>query len=114
MAQQSSIRSFFQPRQQPKYAAPPSSSATPPTLGGETKQTTSQPPPPPPLPPLAEPERPATTSLSLPNLPVLALPPTLLPSQASIVPVLAAHIPALRRINSLLLPVAYPDSFYTK
>ncbi|KAK0655561.1 hypothetical protein B0T16DRAFT_384407 [Cercophora newfieldiana] len=115
MAQQPSIRSFFQPRQQPKYAAPPNSTATPPTFSeGDTKQTTSQPPPPPPLPLSlsAEPEQPATSFIP-PDLPVLAPPPSL-PSQASIVPVIAAHIPALRRINSLLLPVAYPDSFYTK
>ncbi|KAK0632222.1 hypothetical protein B0T14DRAFT_532728 [Immersiella caudata] len=112
MAQQPSIRSFFQPRQQPKYAAPPSSSAAPPTpLEGDTNQTTSQPPPALPLPPQAEPPQ---TGASLPaDFPVLATPPSL-PVQASIVPVVAAHIPALRRINSLLLPVAYPDSFYTK
>jgi N-alpha-acetyltransferase 50 len=114
MAQQPSIRSFFQPRQQPKYAAPPSSSAAPPTpLGGDTNQTTSQPPPsPPPFPPQAEPSQPTATLIPA-DFPVLATPPSL-PVQASIVPVVAAHIPALRRINSLLLPVAYPDSFYTK
>lgn len=31
---------------------------------------------------------------------------------ATILPVAAAHIPALRRINALLLPVNYSDSFY--
>ncbi|KAK4447477.1 hypothetical protein QBC34DRAFT_409483 [Podospora aff. communis PSN243] len=112
MAQQPSIRSFFQPRQQPKYAAPPSSSSAPPThLGGDTNQTTSQSPPPP-LPPQTEPPQPIATLIPA-NFPVLATPPSL-PVQASIVPVVTAHIPALRRINSLLLPVAYPDSFYTK
>jgi ribosomal protein S18 acetylase RimI-like enzyme len=30
------------------------------------------------------------------------------------VPLAEQHIPALRRINSLLLPVPYPDSFYAK
>ncbi|KAK0749267.1 acyl-CoA N-acyltransferase, partial [Schizothecium vesticola] len=35
-----------------------------------------------------------------------------LPSQASILPITASHVPALRRINSLLLSVPYPDSFY--
>lgn len=37
-----------------------------------------------------------------------------LPPQASIQVVREAHIPALRRINALLLPVAYPDNFYRR
>ncbi|KKY39250.1 putative n-acetyltransferase-like protein [Diaporthe ampelina] len=47
-------------------------------------------------------------------LPVTALPPST-PSphpSATIVPVTDAHIPALRRINALLLPVNYTDGFY--
>jgi len=51
---------------------------------------------------------PASTSI-----PVLPSPPSL-PAQASIVPIDESHIPALRRINALLLPVAYPDSFYAR
>ena len=35
-----------------------------------------------------------------------------LPPEASIVPVAESHIPSLRRINSLLLPVEYAGSFY--
>ncbi|KAH8886777.1 hypothetical protein GQ53DRAFT_337396 [Thozetella sp. PMI_491] len=35
-----------------------------------------------------------------------------LPPEASIVPVAEAHIPSLRRINALLLPVDYTGSFY--
>lgn len=34
--------------------------------------------------------------------------------QATISPILPDHIPALRRITSLLLPVNYPDSFYQR
>jgi N-alpha-acetyltransferase 50 len=45
--------------------------------------------------------------------PVTALPSTPSPHpSATIVPVTEAHIPALRRINSLLLPVSYTESFY--
>jgi len=101
MAQQPSIRSFFQPRQQPKYAAPPS------LTGGDTNQTALQSPPVPP-----EEQQPQVDIVPT-NFPTLATPPSL-PSQASIAPVDADHIAALRRINSLLLPVSYPDSFYQK
>ena len=111
-AQQSSIRSFFQPRRQPEYAAPPSTA--PPKEGGNVAtQSTSQtaPPPAPPLP--AGPAKPVTIPITLPpnGIPVLPSPPSL-PSGATIVPLAEQHIPALRRINSLLLPVPYPDSFY--
>ncbi|KAK4162521.1 hypothetical protein QBC43DRAFT_321579 [Cladorrhinum sp. PSN259] len=131
--QQSSIRSFFQPRSQPTYAANPSSdsSAPLPTSNDTTKSTISQPAPPsaPPLPPVPESqkqqlqqqviapacvEQPITIPITLPaTLPILPSPPSL-PSGATIVPLAEHHIPALRRINSLLLPVAYPDSFYAK
>ncbi|GAB1311600.1 N-acetyltransferase domain-containing protein [Madurella fahalii] len=126
-AQQPSIRSFFQPRSQPAYAAPPSG-APPTDDSAATKLTTSPPPPPPPpappLPPTAEPPRQPPSSASVPavvipvtlppnGIPVLPPVPSL-PSGASIVPLAEQHIPALRRINSLLLPVAYPDSFYAK
>ncbi|KAK5656348.1 hypothetical protein OQA88_4728 [Cercophora sp. LCS_1] len=115
MAQQQSIRSFFQPRQQPNYSAPPSSSAatTPPSSsapGPADNNSTASPIPsaPAPAPPTVSP------TIILPdNLPNLPSPPSL-PPQASIVPLNADHIPALRRINSLLLPVAYPDSFYAR
>lgn len=36
-----------------------------------------------------------------------------MPPQATIAPITHEHIPALRRINSLLLQITYPDSFYT-
>ncbi|KAK4239741.1 hypothetical protein C8A03DRAFT_13893 [Achaetomium macrosporum] len=121
-AQQSSIRSFFQPRRQPEYAAPPSSSA-PPTNASNNNGAASltSPPPPPPLPPTAEARqrpraaKPVKIPVTLPpdGVPVLPSPPSL-PSGATIVPLAEQHIPALRRINSLLLPVPYPDSFYAK
>lgn len=126
-AQQPSIRSFFQPRSQPAYATPPQ--GAPPTDpnsdSAATKLTTSPPPPPaPPLPPTAEPPRQPPPSSAVPTVVIpVTLPPNgipvlppvpSLPSGASIVPLAEQHIPALRRINSLLLPVAYPDSFYAK
>ncbi|RYP72804.1 hypothetical protein DL771_003988 [Monosporascus sp. 5C6A] len=82
--QQSSIRSFFAPKQ-PAYAPPPSSAqqqskATPPPNAGTNRAS---------------------------------LPPSLHP-QATISPMLPEHIPALRRITSLLLPVNYPDSFWAR
>lgn len=111
-AQQSSIRSFFQPRRQPEYAAPPSA-APPLDSSNIATESTSQtaPPPAPPLP--AGPPKPVTIPVTLPpnGVPVLPSPPSI-PVGATIVPLAEQHIPALRRINSLLLPVPYPDSFY--
>lgn len=109
-AQQPSILSFFQPnnkQQPPKYAAPPTSQAQQQQQQQPLQQFPSAVPPPPPPPP--QPVAPV-----IPALPVTALPPTT-PSphpSATIVPVTDAHIPALRRINALLLPVNYTDSFY--
>jgi ribosomal protein S18 acetylase RimI-like enzyme len=107
---QPSIRSFFQPRQ-PAYAAPPSAPASnaPPkdkderdknkTKTDDNSTSTAPQATPPPLPTLS-------------SIPTLPLPP-FLPSNAYITPIHESHIPALRRINSLLLPVTYPDTFYT-
>lgn len=138
---QPSIRSFFPPKQQPKYAAPPlESTSTPATTQStpesediepqpvtqaassqQTEALASEPvpssrpaeaappapaPTPPPLPPPPPGRKRSTT------LPQLPPPPSLHPS-ATITPVTAALIPPLRRINSLLLQVPYPDSFYT-
>lgn len=88
-ATQSSILSFFQ-QKQPKYAPPPPSSrppepATRPPPSSEAKSET-------------QPPSPSPTPAPHP--------------QAAIRPVAPADITALRRINSLLLPVAYPDTFY--
>ncbi|KAK4145033.1 uncharacterized protein C8A04DRAFT_10959 [Dichotomopilus funicola] len=125
-AQQSSIRSFFTPRRLPEYAAPPSASTAPPTNTNVDAQLTSSSPPAPPAPPpppsaqassAPNPTGPSSAPISItlpPNgVPVLPVPPSL-PSGATVVPLAEHHIPALRRINSLLLPVAYPDSFYAK
>ncbi|AEO65639.1 c5ae61cb-f80d-4378-9c0b-1555f2fa0f76 [Thermothielavioides terrestris] len=122
--QQSSIRSFFQPRRQPEYAAPPSSAPPPPSSSTSSNSgpgISNGPPPAPPPPPPAEPPKlpvaakPVTIPITLPpnGLPVLPSPPSL-PRGATIEPLTEHHIPALRRINSLLLPVPYPDSFYAK
>ena len=140
--QQSSIRSFFQPRSRPVFAAPPSS-APPSTAAADSPNGPNDatriaasapsppsppPPPPPPAPPLprtaddgpARPPqpgapKPVTIPITLPpgGVPVLPSPPSL-PAGATIVPLAEQHVPALRRINSLLLPVAYPDSFYAR
>ncbi|KAL2150234.1 hypothetical protein VTH82DRAFT_7910 [Thermothelomyces myriococcoides] len=114
--QQSSIRSFFQPRRQPESTAPPSTA--PPQHNDATDQQTSTPappPPPPPPPPDSGAVKPVTIPITLPpnGIPVLPSPPSI-PSGATIVPLAEEHVPALRRINSLLLPVPYPDSFYAR
>ncbi|KAK4136918.1 hypothetical protein BT67DRAFT_454621 [Trichocladium antarcticum] len=118
-AQQSSIRSFFQPRPQPDYAAPPSSAPSPRTLNNEpdAPRLTTTPPAPPPTVPSQQPPPSQSVAIQVtlpPNgVPIPPSPPSL-PAGATIVALAEQHIPALRRINSLLLPVAYPDSFYTK
>ncbi|KAE8450232.1 hypothetical protein EG329_006659 [Mollisiaceae sp. DMI_Dod_QoI] len=88
---QPSIRSFFQPRQQPSYTAPPglpvSEPATTPA-GAVAPNSTSS---------LSSKAHKST-----------------LPTQASISLISQSHIQPLRRINSLLLPIHYPDSFYHK
>jgi N-alpha-acetyltransferase 50 len=110
--QQSSIKSFFTAKT-PKYAPPPTQngSRTPPTA--PSTQSTSLPetaraPPPPPTPQAAPSSPSATASREIPPLPSTLAP------EASIQPVSAADINALRRINALLLPVAYPDEFYQR
>lgn len=104
---QPSILSFFHKQQPPKYASPPTQTQT---------QTQPPPPPPPPSqPPLAQ----APTALQPSSHSVIAeaaaAKPTPIPSphpSATILPVDETHIPALRRINALLLPVNYTDGFY--
>ncbi|KAK3191136.1 hypothetical protein K4F52_002722 [Lecanicillium sp. MT-2017a] len=102
-ATQSSIRSFFQPPKAPKYASPPSQAS---------QKAAPSPPPAPPAPP-AQPPAPSpqaepATSLTIPTPP----PPTNIPSEATIRPIQEQDIPALRRINALLLPVAFHDALY--
>lgn len=102
-AAQPSIRSFFQAKA-PKYAPPPASTSR--DVNGANH-----------APPAAQqtqgeegggPGSPPRPTLDAPIPPPAAI----LPREASIRPVAAADTPALRRINALLLPVSYPDSFY--
>lgn len=88
---QSSIKSFFQPPK-PKYAPPPSA----------PQPSTSAPPQPTPTPP-------TTSVTSTAAAAALAR----LPPQATIRPITEQDILPLRRLNSLLLPIAFPDTFYT-
>lgn len=92
-ATQSSILSFFQ-QKTPKYAPPPA----------------RQPAPAPP--PEAKESSPPEAKKSAPPKAKESSPPPSPHPQAAIRPVSPADITALRRINSLLLPVAYPDAFY--
>lgn len=99
-ATQSSILSFFT-QKQPKYAPPPAVASQPSPPPAAQRPAASPTAPPPSSEPAAKSEPPRDPS------------PTLSPHpQASIRPVAPADITALRRINSLLLPVAYPDAFY--
>ncbi|GJC84641.1 N-alpha-acetyltransferase 50 [Colletotrichum liriopes] len=112
---QSSIKSFFQPRQQPSYAPPPPSSkyapapsstgapTAPPPPAAKPPTSTSTTPPPPPTTTTSPP--PATTALS----PAASTP---IHPNAAVRPVDDHDLQPLRRINSLLLPVAYPETFY--
>lgn len=87
------------------------------TTSSTTVTTTVTSPPTAPIPPSVQigPTKSTTqdAAAALASLPVLPPPPSL-PRQATIGPVLEHHISALRRINSLLLPVTYPDAFYTR
>ncbi|KAI0172781.1 hypothetical protein GGR52DRAFT_546038 [Hypoxylon sp. FL1284] len=112
---QASIRNFFKPKS-PSYAPPPS--------GVPRTQAAPLATPPPPSstaagsPPISGQNGPnlplsPSPSSSSANLPAPSRPATLHP-QATISPILPEHIPALRRISSLLLPVNYPDAFYQR
>ncbi|KAI1641515.1 acyl-CoA N-acyltransferase [Biscogniauxia mediterranea] len=105
---QSSIRNFFRPKQ-PAYAPPPSAPAA-----SQPSQTSSPAPPPPPVtgaPSQPSPSSPSNFPSSSSNSNGNNAP---LHPQASICPIEPEHVPALRRITSLLLPVNYPDSFYAR
>ncbi|KAH0495624.1 hypothetical protein TgHK011_009160 [Trichoderma gracile] len=96
---QMSIRSFFQAKP-PQYAPPPPSSKQQQSL------STPQPPPPPPAPNPSLNRNPRLLQTLLRNPHQINRP--------SIRPITPADITALRRLNSLLLPVSYPDAFYTR
>ncbi|OBT79969.1 hypothetical protein VF21_01666 [Pseudogymnoascus sp. 05NY08] len=117
---QSSIRSFFKPKS-PSYALPPTlnpskgppppptTTLTAPPPSSLPQSATSTPPPPvsttaqQPPPPASTTSNGAITTTTKPIHP-----------QSTISPILPSHIPALKRINALLLCITYPDSFYTK
>jgi N-alpha-acetyltransferase 50 len=94
---QSSIRSFFQPRQ-PNYTPPPNSANSNVNGGDKISPTPTSPHTPPKLQVVPQSSPPASKSP--------------LPPQASISPVHEKHIQPLKRINALLLPINYPDIFY--
>ncbi|KAI1089338.1 acyl-CoA N-acyltransferase [Rostrohypoxylon terebratum] len=115
---QSSIRNFFQPKS-PSYAPPPAISRTQATTSSTTSTTAPLPPPPssstarpPPITGQNGSKSPVPTTNT--NAPPPPPRPSSLHPQATIAPILPEHIPALRRITSLLLPVNYPDSFYQR
>ncbi|PNY24137.1 N-alpha-acetyltransferase 50 [Tolypocladium capitatum] len=117
-AAQLSIRSFFQSKAL-KYAPPPPTSTTsrdtpgtnhaPPAAQRKQEEEKEE-----------EEEEEAgeaeeASSAPQPTLDMPIPPPTAnLPREACIRPIADADTPALRRINALLLPVSYPDSFYQR
>ncbi|KAK4059998.1 uncharacterized protein Triagg1_10944 [Trichoderma aggressivum f. europaeum] len=118
---QTSIRSFFQAKP-PQYAPPPLSKSngssiplapvSPPSqLQSQSQPSESAPPPDSTSPHSAAPSSPpldrsqaAQEPSSHPRIPL----------EASIRPIAAADINALRRLNALLLPVSYPETFYNR
>ncbi|KAH7175557.1 hypothetical protein EDB81DRAFT_10475 [Dactylonectria macrodidyma] len=106
---QLSIRSFFQPKG-PQYAPPPSkiaSLSTPPPPAAVPPPPVVAPPRSIPLP--AREDEPTPSPAATSAIPPL---PASLPREASIRLVTRDDLNALRRINALLLPVSYSDSFY--
>jgi N-alpha-acetyltransferase 50 len=107
---QPTIRSFFQPRQ-PSYTAPPSLPVSKPDTSVLPTSLSRTPPP------AAQIPQKPTSPLPQQAIRSSTIQPqrsSTLPPQATISPVLEQHIQPLRRINSLLLPIHYPDSFYHK
>lgn len=103
-AVQPSIRSFFTAKT-PKYAPPPSQSIPAPPPAPPAAAIQREPPP-------KELQQDVTAPKSKPSsMPPL---PANLPREASIRPITAQDLNALRRINALLLPVSYPDGFYQR
>jgi len=100
---QPSIRSFFQPKQPPSFVGPPAQ-APPATGDGDGDGVRKK--------PALRAIQPAPTATLPP--PMFAKATATHHPRARIEPVSAAHIPAMRRINSLLLQVNYADSFYHK
>ncbi|KAL6794752.1 hypothetical protein GGI42DRAFT_134926 [Trichoderma sp. SZMC 28013] len=128
---QTSIKSFFQAKP-PQYAPPPSSKsngssiplAPVPPPSQLQSQSQSQPSESAPPPDSTSPHSAAPPSRSSPpldrsqeaqeqNNQASSSHPRL-PLEASIRPITTADINALRRLNSLLLPVSYPETFYNR
>ncbi|KAI9644390.1 hypothetical protein NHQ30_007747 [Ciborinia camelliae] len=112
-SQQSTIRSFFQPKQ-PTYTPPPGTSPITTTNlhVNENENARQEVPPPSPAsgPPKSintPPPKSATTAT-----PDFTPAPQELPQGYKIEIPQEHHIQPLRRINALLLPIPYPDSFY--
>ncbi|KAH9224639.1 hypothetical protein DL95DRAFT_322631 [Leptodontidium sp. 2 PMI_412] len=104
---QPSIRSFFQPRQ-PSYTPPPGSLTTKLPSSNPSPLTTQ-------TPPSLTPPVSSNTSKPIPTPTPPPIPkPSTIPPQATISQIQQEHIQPLRRINALLLPISYPDSFYHK
>jgi ribosomal protein S18 acetylase RimI-like enzyme len=104
---QSSIRSFFQPRQ-PSYAAPPATATRNAPTPTPQPSYTSLPVISPPLSEVGQ-ETPLASREA-----VNIAPRSSIPRQARISGIGEEHILPLKRINALLLPVNYPESFYQK
>lgn len=115
--QQRSIRSFFKPpkAKSPQYVPPPAQVTLAATVGAESDAKVAELPPPPPARQCSESQpKSARISHSPPPPPPLVTYTTnpSLPREAGIRSIELSDITALRRLNSLLLPVAFPDSFY--
>lgn len=126
---QTSIRSFFQAKP-PQYAPPPSSKSNgstiplapvPPPSQSQSQSQTSEPAPPPDstsphsaAPPSRSSDRNQAQAQELNNHQASSSSHPRLPLEASIRPITAADVNALRRLNALLLPVSYPETFYSR
>jgi ribosomal protein S18 acetylase RimI-like enzyme len=108
---QSSIRSFFAPRSSPSYAAPPDAPPLPVSSATSRSSCVTSTPLPSSITPRTAPA-PAKPNVS--NTERKKTPSKPLPLQASVIPISAAQVTPLKRINALLLEIAYPDSFYHK
>ncbi|CAD6445637.1 18c28af9-8d03-4fd8-b6c3-ac068d45e48d-CDS [Sclerotinia trifoliorum] len=112
-AQQSTIRSFFQPKQ-PTYTPPPGTSPITTSNNNENGNPNARQEIHPPQPASGPPN---STSISPPKSVTTATPDSIesskkLPQGYKIEIPQDHHIQPLRRINALLLPIAYPDAFY--
>ncbi|PTB51583.1 hypothetical protein M431DRAFT_92331 [Trichoderma harzianum CBS 226.95] len=110
---QTSIRSFFQAKP-PQYAPPPSSKSN----NSSIPLAPSAPPPDSTSPHSAAPPSRSSDrnqeAQELNNHQASSSSHPRLPLEASIRPITTADVNALRRLNALLLPVSYPETFYNR